>query len=94
MPAKKNRYDKILAPDLAVIAGQNWDNTSELKLIRDALKKRETLASKNLAEKIRGRLSEIYGSSKCPRCGGEQVFKTGPHGPFRSCARYPRCPGK
>jgi DNA topoisomerase-1 len=30
---------------------------------------------------------------QCPKCGAPMVERTGPHGPFLGCSRYPQCKG-
>ena len=32
-----------------------------------------------------------YYDSKCPKCGGDLVKRSGLHGEFYGCSNYPRC---
>ncbi len=36
-------------------------------------------------------LFSVRKNEPCPQCGAELVIRSGKHGPFLGCSRYPEC---
>ncbi|EBX1389402.1 hypothetical protein DQ819_26430, partial [Salmonella enterica subsp. enterica serovar Mikawasima] len=36
-------------------------------------------------------LLAVKNTENCPECGAELVMRSGKHGPFLGCSRYPEC---
>ncbi len=79
--------------ELVELFENNLGDIDVLKLIKSELKHRSTSASKSLKERVSARLESLSKNLHCPKCGASTVFRTGKHGVFRGCSRYPKCDG-